>query len=60
MLSPHANRTAREAVAHKKITIDPTGMLLMGTAEALGAHFNGEIAHGAKVVKDSGIKMRQQ
>lgn len=49
-----ASTPVREAFA--KLGADPAG----GTSEAFGKHFDGELAHWAKVVKDSGIKMQQQ
>jgi tripartite-type tricarboxylate transporter receptor subunit TctC len=46
--------SVREAFA--KVGAEPAG----GTPEAFGALFNGQLAHWAKVVKASGIKMQQQ
>jgi len=49
-----ASASVREAFA--KLGAEPVG----GTPEAFGAHFNNELSHWAKVVKDSGIKLQQQ
>jgi hypothetical protein len=44
----------------RKLQSTPTGMLLMGTAAAFGAHFNRETVRWVNIVTDSGIKMLQQ
>jgi tripartite-type tricarboxylate transporter receptor subunit TctC len=49
-----ATPSVREALA--KIGAEPAG----GTPEAFGTQFNQQLAHWAKVVKESGIKMQQQ
>jgi len=46
--------SVRDAFA--KLGAEPVG----GTPEAFGEHFNNELSHWAKVVKDSGIKMQQR